>query len=126
MRWYIWALVLVIACAFGAGCMSTRIQNTAITVISGDLDSFIPLNVGSVDFYSADFQVENPTNVTFENIEVQVHLMPTTAYCHSQSSAFEIPSMTPHQKLKETFSFSEFADLDCGYNFTSSVTSDQP
>ena len=126
MRWYIWALVLVIACAFGAGCMSTRIQNTAITVISDDLDAFTPLNVGSVDFYSADFQIENPSNVTFENIEVQVHLMPTTAYCHSQSSTFEIPSMTPHQKLKETFSFSEFADLDCAYNFTSSVTSDQP
>ena len=59
--------------------MSTRIQNTAITVISDDLDSFTPLNVGSVDFYSADFQIENPTNVTFEHIEVQVHLMPTIA-----------------------------------------------
>ncbi len=57
MRWYIWALVLVISCVVGAGCMSTRIQNTAITVISGDLDSFTPLNVGSVDFYSADFQI---------------------------------------------------------------------
>ena len=27
MRWYIWALVLVIACALGAGCLSSRGQN---------------------------------------------------------------------------------------------------
>jgi len=126
MRWYIWIVLVVFVCVLGAGCMSTRIQNTAITVLSDDLDSFTPVNVGSVDFYTADFQLENPTNKTFENIEVQVNLMPTTAYCHSQSATFDIPSMTPHQKQKETFSFSEFADLDCAYNFTSSVTSDEP
>ncbi|HVP97530.1 hypothetical protein [Methanoregula sp.] len=126
MRWYIWILALVVICILGAGCTSTRIQNTAITVMSDNLDSFTPVNTGSFDFYTTDFQIENPTNVTFENIEVQVSLMPITAYCHSQSASFEIPSMAPHQKLKETFSFSEFADLDCAYNFTSSVTSDQP
>ncbi|MFY9981241.1 MAG: hypothetical protein WAK75_01590 [Methanoregula sp.] len=126
MRWYIWALVLVIACALGAGCLSSRGQNTQITVMSEELDSFNPVNVGSFDFYTADIRVENPTNLTFDNVEIQVHLMPTTAYCHSQSATFDIPSMTPYQKLKETFSFSEFADLDCAYNFSSSVTSDQP
>lgn len=94
--------------------------------MSGDLDSFTPVNTGSVDFYSADFQVENPTNTTFENVEVQISMMPITAYCHSQSSTFDIPSLLPHQKLKETFSFSEFADLDCAYNYTSYVSSDQP
>jgi hypothetical protein len=124
MRWYFWIVLVLFVCVFSACCVSSRTPNTAITVMSGDLDSFTPLNVGSVDFYTADFQIENPTNRTFENIELQINLMPTTAYCHSQSSTFKIPSMVPHQKLKETFSFSEFADLDCAYNFTSSVTSD--
>jgi hypothetical protein len=98
--------------------------NTAITVTSDNLDSFTPVNTGSVDFYTADFRLENPTNRTFENIEVGVTLMPITAYCHSQSATFDVPSLTPKEKVTEHFSFSEFADLDCAYNFTSSVTSD--
>jgi len=121
-----WNLIMVAAFLLATGCTSSRITNTAITVMSGDLDSFTPVNTGSVDFYSADFQVENPTNTTFENVEVQISMMPITAYCHSQSSTFDIPSLLPHQKLKETFSFSEFADLDCAYNYTSYVSSDQP
>lgn len=125
MRWYLWIMLVLFVCVFGAGCLSSRAQNTQITVLSEELDSFNPVNIGSFDFYTADFRVENPTNRTFDNIEVQVELMPTTAYCHSQSATFDIPSMTPYQKLKETFSFSEFADLDCAYNFSSSVTSDQ-
>ena len=60
MRWYIWIVLVVFACVLGAGRMSTRIQNTAITVLSDDLDSFTPVNVGSVDFYTADFQLEIP------------------------------------------------------------------
>ena len=121
-----WILVMAAALLLAAGCVSSRITNTAITVTTDELDNFVPVNTGSFDFYTTDFQVENPTNRTFDNIEVQVRLMPTTAYCHSQSATFDIPSMTPYQKLKETFSFSEFADLDCAYNFSSSVTSDQP
>ncbi|MFZ2073825.1 MAG: hypothetical protein WAU64_05050 [Methanoregula sp.] len=121
-----WILVMVAAFLLAAGCISSRITNTAITVTTDELDNFVPVNTGSFDFYTMDFQVENPTNMTFENIEVQIRMMPITAYCHSQSATFDIPSMTPHQKLRETFSFSEFADLDCAYNFSSSVTSDQP
>ena len=121
-----WILVMVVAFLLAAGCISSRITNTAITVTTDELDNFVPVNTGSFDFYTMDFQVENPTNMTFENIEVQIRMMPITAYCHSQSAIFDIPSMTPHQKLRETFSFSEFADLDCAYNFSSSVTSDQP
>ena len=121
-----WILIMAAALLLTAGCVSSRITNTAITVTTDELDNFIPVNTGSFDFYTTDFQVENPTNRTFENIEVQVRLMPTTAYCHSQSATFDIPSMTPYQKLRETFSFSEFADLDCAYNFSSLVTSDQP
>ena len=121
-----WILVMAVAFLLAAGCISSRITNTAITVTTDELDNFVPVNTGSFDFYTTDFQVENPTNMTFENIEVQIRMMPITAYCHSQSAIFDIPSMTPHQKLRETFSFSEFADLDCAYNFSSSVTSDQP
>ena len=119
-------VILVLVCTIEAGCTSTRVQNTAIQVTSDTLDSFNPVNVGSVDFYTADFRVENPTNRTFDNIEIHITLMPISAYCHSQSATFDIPSMIPRQKMTETFSFSEFADLDCSYNFTSSVISDQP
>ena len=125
MRWYFWVVLVLFVCVVGAGCVSSPVPNTAITVTSDDLDSFTPVNVGSVDFYTADFRLENPTNRTFENIEVGVTLMPVTAFCHSQSASFDVPSMTPKEKVTEHFSFSEFADLDCAYNFTSSVTSNQ-
>ena len=121
-----WILVMAAALLLAAGCISSRMTNTAITVKTEDLDNFIPVNTGSFDFYTSDFQVENPTNMTFENVEIRVTMMPTTAYCHTQSATFEIPSLAPYQKQKETFSFSEFADLDCAYNYTASVTSDQP
>jgi hypothetical protein len=121
-----WTLVMAAALLLAAGCISSRMSNTAITVTTDELDNFVPVNTGSVDFYTTDFQVENPTNVTFENVEVKVTMMPITAYCHTQSATFDIPAMTPHQKARETLSFSEFADLDCAYNFSSSVTSDQP
>jgi hypothetical protein len=121
-----WILVMAAAFLLVAGCVSSRITNTGITVTTDELDNFVPVNTGSFDFYTTDFQVANPTNVTFENVEVEVTMMPITAYCHTQSATFDIPSLTPHQKVRETFSFSEFADLDCAYNYTSSVTSDQP
>ena len=121
-----WILVMAAAFLLVAGCVSSRITNTGITVTTDELDNFVPVNTGSFDFYTTDFQVVNPTNVTFENVEVEVTMMPITAYCHTQSATFDIPSLTPHQKVRETFSFSEFADLDCAYNYTSSVTSDQP
>ena len=121
-----WILVMTAAFLLAAGCVSSRITNTAITVTTDELDNFVPVNTGSFDFYTTDFQVTNPTNMTFENVEVEVMMMPITAYCHTQSVTFDIPSLSPHQKVRETFSFSEFADLDCAYNYTSSVISDQP
>jgi hypothetical protein len=121
-----WILVMAAAFLLVAGCVSSRITNTGITVTTDELDNFVPVNTGSFDFYTTDFQVANPTNVTFENVEVEVTMMPITAYCHTQSATFGIPTLTPHQKVRETLSFSEFADLDCAYNYTSSVTSDQP
>ena len=124
MHWYNWIVLLVLICAIFAGCISSSVQNTAIQVTTDTLDSFNPVNVGSFDFYTADFKVENPTNRTFDNVVVQVTLMPISTYCHSHSATFDIPTITPLQKMTETFSFSEFADLDCSYNFTSSVMSD--
>src|SRR5208337_1348914 len=116
MRCHFWIVLVVIVCVFGTCCVSSRMPTTAITVTSDNLDSFTPVNTGSVDFYTADFRFENPTNRTFENIEVGVTLMPVTAYCHSQSATFDVPSMTPKEKVTEHFSFSEFAELDCAYN----------
>jgi len=124
MKWYSLVLIFLFLFSLGAACLSAKMQNADIQVNSDDLDSFTPTNVGTVDFYTVNVRVENPTNRTFDNVEVIVTLMPTTAYCHSQTSTFEIPSISPYQKLKEVFSFSEFANLDCAYNFSSSVTSD--
>ncbi|MEN6395872.1 MAG: hypothetical protein ABFC78_05245, partial [Methanoregula sp.] len=84
-----------------------------------------PVNAGAVDFYTVDFRIENPVNRTFENVEVEVTLNPVTAFCHVQSATFEIPSLAPKEKITGQMAFSEFADLDCAYNFTSSVISDQ-
>ncbi|WP_292427007.1 hypothetical protein [Methanoregula sp.] len=124
MRWYGWIVLALCLCMLGVGCVS-KAPNTAITVTSDDLDSFTPVNTGSVDFYTTDFRIENPSNWTFENIEVHVTLNPLTAFCHAQSATFEIPSLAPKEKKTEQISFSEFADMDCAYNFTFSVTSDQ-
>ena len=124
MRGYAWIVLVMVVCTIGAGCISSQVQNTAIQVTTDTLDSFNPVNVGSVDFYTADFRVENPTNRTYDNVEVQVTLMPISASCHSHSATFDIPTLIPRQKMTETFSFSEFADLDCSYNFSSSIISD--
>ncbi|MFA6364043.1 hypothetical protein [Methanoregula sp.] len=124
MRGCWWIVIVVLALLLAAGCVS-RAPNTAITVTSDNLDDFTPVNTGSVDFYTVDFRIENPTNRTFENVEVQVTLNPVVAFCHIQSATFEIPSLAPREKKAEQIAFSEFSDLDCAYNFTSSVTSDQ-
>ena len=124
MRWCGWIVLVLCLCMLGTGCVS-RAPNTAITITSDNLDDFTPINTGSVDFYTADFRIENPTNRTFENVEVQVTLNPVVAFCHIQSSTFEIPSLAPREKKTEQIAFSEFSDLECEYNFTSSVTSDQ-
>jgi hypothetical protein len=124
MRRCWWIVVLVLSLLITAGCVS-RSPNTEITVTSDNLDDFTPINTGSVDFYTADFQIENPSNRTFENVEVQVTLNPVVAFCHTQSTTFTLPSLAPKEKKTEQIAFSEFADIDCAYNFTSSVTSDQ-
>ena len=124
MKWYFFVLAVLLLFAFVAGCILLRSQNNEIQVTSDTLDSFNPVTVGSVDFYTTNIRVENPTNRTFENIELHVTMMPLTAYCHTQSATFDIPSMVPLEKITETFSFSEFSGLDCAYNFTSSIISE--
>ncbi|MDD1701862.1 MAG: hypothetical protein LUQ31_02630 [Methanoregula sp.] len=124
MRRFCTILLVVMALVLVCGCVGSY-PNPYVVVKSDTLDSFDPVNTGSVDFYTADVRIENPTNRTFSNVQVQVIFDPVTAYCHSQSATFDIPSLAPQEKLTEHFSFSEFADLDCAYNFTSSVVSDQ-
>ena len=78
-------VLVVLSLLLVAGCVS-RAPTTAITVASDNLDDFTPVNTGSVDFYTADFRIENPTNRTFENVEVQVTLNPVVAFCHLQAA----------------------------------------
>ena len=112
--------VYVCVCLVPAVSPGPRTQ--AITVTSDNLDDFTPVNTGSVDFYTADFRIENPTNRTFENVEVQVTLNPVVAFCHIQSATFKIQSLAPREKKTEQIRLSpSFSDLDCAYNFTSSV-----
>lgn len=120
-NWY-WILVVAAIFLLAAGCLSSRAPAPEITVTSDDLDNFVPVNTGSVDFYTADFRIENPTNWTFQDVEVDVTLNPETSFCHAQSETFTIPSLAPKEKKTVQFAFSEFSDLNCAYNFTSSVT----
>lgn len=116
-------LLLFLIMLLCAGCIS-KYHNPNITVSSSNLDNIAPFNVGSVDLYTVNVWVENPTNVTFKNVEVQANLMPTLLYCHSQSKTIDIPVLAPSEKSLQQISFSEFANLDCEYSFTYDVVSD--
>ena len=125
MRNRYWLFVIAAALLLVAGCVSSRAPTTEITVTSEDLDNFVPVNTGSVDFYTAEFHIENPSNRTFRDIEVDVTLNPVTSFCHAQSTTFTLPSLVPREKKTVQFAFSEFSDLNCAYNFTSYVSSAQ-
>jgi len=116
-------LLLVLIATFGAGCVS-RGPNTAIRVTGTDIEDITPIRVGDFDTYTANFRIENPTNQTFSNVDVQFILVPTTMYCHTQTVDVQIPVIAPLERKTERFSFSEFADLNCGYTYMYGITSD--
>jgi hypothetical protein len=116
-------IILVLLVSFGAGCIS-RAPNTAVRVTGTDIEDITPIRVGDFDTYTANFQIENPTNRTFNNVEVRFHLVPTTMYCHTQTQDVTIPTIGPLEQKMERFSFSEFADLNCEYTYTFGITSD--
>jgi hypothetical protein len=116
--WRITALVLLVMVC--SGCVS-RSGTRDITVNSLDPGDIPKDTVGNFDIYTQSFQITNPTNSTFENVEVAITLMPTAAYCHGQTKTFSIPSLFPLMKKTVRVSIAEFSDLDCQYNYTYQV-----
>jgi hypothetical protein len=116
-------ILLVLIASFGAGCVS-RAPNPSVRVTGTDIEDITPIRIGDFDTYTADFRIENPTNQTFNNVDVRFNLVPTTMYCHTQTQDVLIPLVAPLDRKIERFSFSEFADLNCQYTYTFEVTSD--
>jgi hypothetical protein len=108
---------LVLVCT---GCVS-RSGNRDITINSLDPGDIPKESVGNFDIYTMSFQISNPTNSTFENVDVDIRLMPTAAYCHGQTKTFTIPTVFPLMKKTVEVSIAEFSDLDCQYNYTYQV-----
>jgi len=117
-------LFLLLAASLGAGC-TLRSPNTQIHVIGTDIEDITPVRIGQFDTYTATFRIENPTNLSFRNVDVRFTLIPTTLYCHTQKQDVMIPVINPLERKTEQFAFSEFADLNCEYTYTSEVTSDK-
>jgi hypothetical protein len=116
-------LGMLVILSISAGCVSGY-QNTAIRITSMDISDIITIPVGSFDTYTTNFRVENPTNVTFENVKAQIVLIPSMTYCHQQVTNLEFPVFYPHEKKNEQISFSEIGGLDCAYTYRYTVTSD--
>ncbi len=112
-------LTLLLLCG---GCES-RYQNPGIKITSVDISDITPVNVGSFDTYTINFRIENPTNVTFENVEAKIILIPSMTYCHQQTTTLEIPVIYPNEKKNEQISFSEISDLNCQYTYQYGVKS---
>jgi hypothetical protein len=105
---------------FFTGCVSPA-RNMDITVNNLDYGGFSQDSVGNFDVYTGSFQVTNPTNSTFENIEVDLTVAPIAAYCHGLTKTFSIPQLLPGEKRTLRVSIAEFGSLDCQYNYTYQV-----
>jgi hypothetical protein len=115
-------LAVLIIVVSGTGCVS-RTHNADITVSSPDISNPQPMNVGSVDMYTPQFRITNPSNRTFTDIIVQIHIIPSLTYCHPLSKTIGIPALAPGEKKMELISLSEFSNIDCQYTFTYEVES---
>ena len=108
---------LVVGCT---ACVS-RSGTRDITVTSLDPGE-VPIDpVGNFDVYTPSFLITNPTNITFENVDVEITLMPTSAYCHGQTKTISIPTVFPLMKKTVQVSIAEFSGLDCQYNYSYQV-----
>ena len=118
------AMMLLVVLASGAGCI-TRDDHTGITVTTPDLTDLNPVNIGSFDVYTAEFDIRNPSNITYTNVDAQITLVPSATYCHSLSKTIAIPVFYPSGKQTERVSISEFRGLNCQYTYTYEVTADR-
>ncbi|MHB8162859.1 MAG: hypothetical protein ACYDDV_00755 [Methanoregula sp.] len=115
-------VLIIIIMLLCTGCISPN-QNQDITVSDLDHTGFLQDNVGSFDVYTGSFLVTNPTNRTFENVNVDITLVPTAAYCHGLTKTFNIPRFFPLEKRTFEISIAEFADLNCQYDYSYKVFS---
>jgi hypothetical protein len=115
-----WMILIFFIMLFFMGCVSTT-RNYDITVSNLDPDGFLQDTVGNFDVYTGSFQVTNPTNTTFDNVDVDIALAPTATYCHGLTQTFSIPRFSPLEKKTLHVSIAEFGNLDCQYNYTYQV-----
>ena len=104
-------------------CCTSSSLNRQITVTSLDPLDIPSDQVGNFDVYTESFLIENPTNLTFENIGVDIRLLPTATYCHGLTKSFDYPQFYPREKKTEQISIAEFGSLNCQYNYTYNVYS---
>jgi hypothetical protein len=105
---------------FFSGCISDG-RNTAVTVTSLDTGEIPHDTVGNFDVYTQRFLITNPANISADNIDVNIMISPTAAYCHGKTTTFSIPRLNPNEKKTVQVSIAEFGDLDCQYNYTYQV-----
>jgi hypothetical protein len=117
----VWGVVSLVFLVLVCSACVSRSGVRDITVSSLDPGDIPKDTVGNFDIYTQSFQISNPTNVTFENVDVEITLMPTAAYCHGQTKTFSIPTIFPLMKKTVQVSIAEFSDLDCQYNYTYQV-----
>jgi hypothetical protein len=89
-----------------------------VTVTSLDLGEIPQVQVGEFDVYTETFLIENPTNVTLENVGVDISLQPTTTYCHGVTKSLSYPELFSREKKTERISIAEFGELGCQYNYS--------
>lgn len=118
-------VLIAVLLFFLAGCVSPE-PNENITVINLDTEGFEQGTVGDFEVYTGRFQIANPTNLTFENVDVDITLVPTALYCHSVTKTFHIPRMTPSDRKTVELSNAEFARIDCQYDYTYRVVVQKP
>jgi hypothetical protein len=110
-----WIVLIIVLLLFFTGCVSPN-RNYDITVSSLDPDGFLQDGVGNFDVYTGSFQVATPTNSTFDNVDVDITLVPSATYCHGLTKTFSIPRFFPHEKRTVQISIAELGNLDCQYD----------
>ncbi|MFA4848420.1 MAG: hypothetical protein WC626_01710 [Methanoregula sp.] len=117
-----WIVLIIALMLFFSGCTSQN-KNQNITVSNIDPDGFQQNIVGDFEIYTGTYLVTNPTNSTFDNVDVDITLIPATTYCHELKKTFKIPRFFPHENKTVEISTGEFANLNCQYDYTYQVFS---
>lgn len=114
-------LFILFVASLSTGCTS-RTPTNLIHISEANIEDITPVQIGQFDSYTATFRIENPTNQSFRNVQIQFNLVPTTMYCHTQTQYVTIPEVNPLERKTEQFAFSEFTELNCQYTYTYEVT----